>query len=229
MSAFDYSGTDNLEVMAEAANYNSFLGDLVRETIQSPACVVDFGAGIGTFARLLTVEGHRVLCVEPDQHQASSISELGLLVFHHLDDIPDESVDFIYTFNVLEHIEDDQEIITQFKRKLRFGGQVLIYVPAFPMLYSSMDRKVGHVRRYRRRDLVSKVEAAGLEISYARYADCLGFFASLVFKLAGNDAGDINRRALIAYDRLIFPVSRRLDWILGHYFGKNLIVRGFKA
>jgi SAM-dependent methyltransferase len=228
MSSFNYTGTDNLEVMAEAANYNRYLFDLLTETIRPPACVVDFGAGIGTFARQLAVEGHRVLCIEPDQDQNSVISELGIPVFRHLDEIADDSVDFLYTFNVLEHIEDDLEVIELFKRKLRSGGQVLIYVPAFPILYSSMDLKVGHVRRYRRHDLASKVTSAGLEISHAQYADCAGFFASLVFKIVGNDSGNINRRALIAYDRFVFPMSRRLDSIFGDYFGKNLILRAFK-
>lgn len=46
----DYSGSDILEVMLEAVNYNRFLRELVALNLSPTDHVVDFGAGIGTFA-----------------------------------------------------------------------------------------------------------------------------------------------------------------------------------
>ena len=69
-----------------------------------------------------------------------------------------EVIDFVYTFNVLEHIEDDAAALTHVGRALRHRGKLLGYVPAFEVLYTSMDRWVGHLRRCWRARLRSKVE-----------------------------------------------------------------------
>jgi len=57
-----YSGTDNLEVMAEAKNYNAFLLGLILQPIKPTDLLLDFGAGIGTFAILLKGLGYQVVC-----------------------------------------------------------------------------------------------------------------------------------------------------------------------
>ena len=106
------------------------------------------------------------------------------------------------------------------------GAPVLVYVPAFPVLYTTMDSNVGHVRRYRMRALLSRMRAAGLDIVRAEYVDSIGFFASLAYKWFGDAEGRVNRRALVVYDRVVFPVSRILDLVCRRWFGKNLLVVG---
>jgi SAM-dependent methyltransferase len=172
--------------------------------------------------------GYAVECIEPDDAQAVLMSAEGLVVHGGLEALPDSSVDYIYTLNVLEHIEDDAAVLRQFWRKLKPGGRLLIYVPAFGLLYSSMDRRVGHVRRYRRGDLREKVRSAGLTVTHDRYVDCMGFFASLLFKVFGSNSGDVSRWSLILYDRMIFPVSRTGDNLLGRWFGKNVLLTAQK-
>lgn len=217
-----YTGTDNLKVMAEAINYNGFLLSLIRNQLRQDLRVLDIGAGIGTFAKALRDDGHDVLCFEPDPKQAEYIQSTGIPVARALEDIECSSLDFIYSLNVLEHIEDDLGTLKQWFHLLKPGGQMLVYVPAFQLLYSSMDRKVGHFRRYTKNDLMAKSRAAGFNIVSARYADSLGFLATVVFKLSNNDSGDINRRALVMYDRYIFPLSKLLDLLLGSMLGKNV-------
>ena len=112
---------------------------------------------------------------------------------------------------MLEHIEDDVGALRELYNKLVPGARLLIYVPAFPVLYTSMDAKVGHIRRYTRGSLLKAVGAAGFRVHRASYADCLGFVATLAFKYSGNASGDVNRSALKLYDRAIFPLSRLLD------------------
>ena len=138
--------------MTEAKNYNAFLVELVLKNRGKSGSMeaVDFGAGIGTFARMLHERGVNVLCVEPDSAQCAAIRAQGLLATTDLGSLPDDSVEYLYSLNVLEHIEDDDGALRLIARKIAPGGRVLLYVPAFELLFTSMDRKVGHHRRYRR-------------------------------------------------------------------------------
>jgi len=219
----EYSGVDNLEIMAEAVNYTAFLLDLVAAQLRPGNIVVDFGAGTGALAVPLSAAGHRVLCVEPDRHLRARLAATGLDAHPSLDPIASRSLDFAYTVNVLEHIDDDRGALALLRGRLKPSGRLLVYVPAFPCLFSSMDRKVGHLRRYRRQKLAALLEDAGFCIERIEYQDCLGFFASLLFKLVGPGNGTINRTALVAYDRWVFPLSRCLDRVAGHWLGKNLV------
>lgn len=224
----EYTGTDNLEVMADAINYNNYLSSLVLSHARKNEAIVDFGSGIGTFARGLASQGYRVHCIEPDAKQAAMIAAAGLPVSTSVDELADGSVDYLYTLNVLEHIEDDTAALRQLHKKLKPGGKMLIYVPAFQVLFSSMDRKVGHFRRYTKRDLTDKLRAANFDVLSARYVDSIGFFASLYFRFAGNDSGTLNHKALIFYDRIVFPISRMCDAVLSPLFGKNVVVTAKK-
>lgn len=228
-SDFEYSGTDNLEVMTEARNYNACLSRLVERHIAGAKSIVDFGAGIGTFARPIHSSGRDVTAVEPDEQQRRIISALGIRALPDISSVPDGWADAIYTVNVLEHIEDDVSALRDLHAKLKPSGRVFIYVPAFQVLYSSMDRKVGHFRRYDRAELVSKAVEAGFHVRDARYVDSLGFLASLLYKWMGNDSGDINRQALKTYDRFVFPLSRIIDTVSSRWFGKNLCLLAEKS
>ena len=64
-----------------------------------------------------------------------------------------KSYDLIFTSNVLEHIEDDVTILHDLFLHTNDGGQLVVYVPAFQFLYSRLDEKAGHFRRYSKKDL----------------------------------------------------------------------------
>lgn len=223
-----YTGRDNLEVMQEAENYNRWLCDLVTGNAPRGEPLIDFGAGSGTFAREVQERGFTVQCVEPDQVLRDSLLAHGMQAVPSIDDIPAGSASFIYTLNVLEHIEDDAAACRTLASRLRSGGVLLIYVPAFQSLYSSMDRKVGHYRRYRLGPLRQMVLASGLRIREARYADSLGFLASIAYKFVGADDGSINPGTIRFYDRALFPLSRALDLLCGKLMGKNALIVAVK-
>lgn len=217
------AGTENLEVMEAAVRYNAWLLDLVRGHLGPAKRVLDFGAGRGTFARVLNGEGGReVVCVEPDAAARSVLGAAGLSAHASTGDIADASLDAVYSLNVLEHIDDDLAALVELRRCLKPGGRLLIYVPAFKILFSAMDRRVGHLRRYRRGQLLGRLEQAGFEVLRGRYADSLGFFAALAYRLGGDKGGGINSTALVIYDRLVFPLSCGLDFLTGRVFGKNV-------
>lgn len=220
----DYTGVENLEVMREAVRYNAWLVDLVRSHAPAGGRVLDFGAGSGTFSVPLLRAGLNLTCLEPDRGLREMLPAQGLAAVASLEELGDGAFDYVYSLNVLEHIRDDQETLRELCVKLRPGGSLLLYVPAFGILYSSMDRKVGHFRRYRRGPLTRLVRAAGFELADARYVDSLGFLAALLYRLLDRDTGDINPRQLRFYDRYVLPISLAIDRLCGGIIGKNLLL-----
>lgn len=218
----NYTGTDNLEVMAEAVNYNDFLTKLMLRSGESGALTLDFGAGIGTFSTRAREGGLNVECLEPDQKQAGAVAEQGFVVYRDIGEIPEERFDYVFSFNVMEHIEDHGAAAAQLFERVRPGGRALIYVPAFNVLFGAMDRKVGHHRRYTKASLTRLLTDAGFRIERAEYVDFLGFFASLMFNAVGNSDGNLNRGAVRIYDSIVFPLSRLADLLMSRVCGKNV-------
>ena len=217
-----YAGVDILETLEGATNYNSLLLGLIRESSQGRSRMLDFGAGTGTFAKLLRTKGIEVVCVEPDAQLAERLIRDGFLTFSDLKHVPDASFEFIFTLNVLEHFNDDWSSFRQLASKLAKDGRLLIYVPAFQILWTTLDQRLRHYRRYRRAGLERLAQSAGLCVCKTRYVDSLGFFAALGFKIFGNKNGHLSARAVSLYDRCVVPLSRWLDLLVGRLFGKNV-------
>jgi SAM-dependent methyltransferase len=72
--------------------------------------------------------------------------------------------DAIGAFDVIEHIEEDVEVLEEIHRALRPGGGLVLAVPQHPALWSPHDEYTRHVRRYTSSELRRKVEAAGFEV-----------------------------------------------------------------
>lgn len=219
-----YSGTDNLEIMTYAKNYNDFLINLIKINTKKEEKILDFGAGLGYYSKKLSDEGFDISCLEPDASQSNKIEELGLLTFKFLSQIENESLDFIYSLNVLEHIKDDLGILNELKKKLKKNGKILIYVPAFNILYSSMDKKVGHFRRYTSSSLNTLALNSELNVIKIKYVDFLGFFVSLLYKIIGDKNGNISKGSVLFFDKYIFPPSKILDKIFNKIMGKNVYI-----
>lgn len=219
-------GDENLDAMASAHHYNEHLVSLLMRQFRTSDRLLDFGAGIGTFARLLRTRGFSIECLEIDSSYRARLEADGFRVHADLASVPERSMDGVYLLNVLEHIEHDRETLRAIHAKLRPGGRVFIYVPAFQVLYSSMDKAIGHWRRYSRSGLVATLRAAGFAVRGSRYHDSLGFLASLVYKVVGGPQGRITPAQVVFYDRAVFPLSRVLDGLLGPYIGKNVSSTG---
>jgi len=72
--------------------------------------------------------------------------------------------DVIGAFDVLEHIVEDDAVLTQMFRATRPEGGLLVTAPQHRFLWSAIDEHSMHQRRYSRAELRSKVEQAGFRI-----------------------------------------------------------------
>lgn len=76
----------------------------------------------------------------------------------------DNEFDIIGAFDVVEHIEEDEDVLTEIYRATRKGGGIILTVPQHSWLWSQADEYAHHVRRYDSQDLRTKVERAGFKI-----------------------------------------------------------------
>ena len=109
---------------------------------------------------------------------------------------------------------------------------IYLYLPAKKSLWTNLDERVGHYRRYEIDEIREKCQKVGLEVVEAHYADSVGYFASLFLKLVtyNSDQGVVSVPSLVFYDKWLFPISRIVDALGCKYlFGKNLIVHAKRA
>jgi SAM-dependent methyltransferase len=82
--------------------------------------------------------------------------------------------------NVLERIEDDQAVLREVFDRLEPGGRLCIWAPTYEFLRSGFDERLGHVRRYRKRQLEADVRLAGFEVVEGRHVNLPGWLGWLV-------------------------------------------------
>lgn len=129
--------------------------------------------------------------------------------------------DLAGAFDVLEHIDDDVGVLRGLRHALRPGGHLLITVPQHRWLWSDADDYAHHVRRYRRGEMLERVEGAGFEVLRAT-----SFVTSLLPLML---ASRLRRKSSGSYDlaaELVPPksINRSLEWMLDREV--DLIARG---
>lgn len=223
---FTYTGTELLtSTEMSLANYsqwivNQFAREFRRHKYRS---ILDFGAGIGSLAVLFRkTTGVAPLTLEVDSNQRAVLSRRGFDPRTSIDQLPHD-INMVYTSNVLEHIPDDIGALRELKQHLSPDGRIIIFVPAFEMIWTTLDDKVGHLRRYTKKTLTQHLNAAGFKVESIGYRDSLGFLLAILFKVIGSKSGVPSDRSLFIFDRLLFPISRLLDLVASPFFGKNVL------
>jgi ubiquinone/menaquinone biosynthesis C-methylase UbiE len=156
------------------------LAALARARVRA-ASLLDVGCGAGTHLELLAERFPGARCVGIDVERAPlrfcrddgghrvCQADAARLPF------ASGSFELVTALDALEHVEDDAAALRECFRVLRPGGALLASVPAFRSLWGSVDELGHHHRRYRRSELLARVEAAGFEVVLDRYFNFLLF------------------------------------------------------
>jgi SAM-dependent methyltransferase len=156
-----------------------------------PLRCMDIGAGNGIISRSLGTSIRQREAVWDLVDSAYSPNELGPdprdPSFVLTDSIPDfAQYDLIIAIDVVEHIKNDIQFVEEMVSHLARGGLIVICVPAFQFIWSSHDVFLEHYRRYRRKDLVSLMQRAGLRVMDSCYLYVLIFPVIVFIRLLGN-------------------------------------------
>ncbi len=231
----NYIGRD-LEAMASAKNYYNWIISEFGPYLKGN--VAEVGAGAGTFTKyILSKDIDSLIAVEPSEEMFPILRERmkdeGKVRVHNgffseaVQDKP-ESLNTAVYINVMEHVEHDLDELKAVHKALKPGGHVCIYVPALPWLYGTFDEQVGHYRRYTKKDLREKLEAAGFEVKMLHYSDWIGILPWLVsFRILKKK--DLAPGQVSIYDKLIIPLIRFQERFIKPPIGKNIWAVGKKA
>lgn len=106
---------------------------------------VDFGCGLGGMLDELGSQAQWAAGLEPNQQRAEMVRSKGHNVIGDIEEVPEQSLDIITMFHVLEHISEPTDVLTALKSKLKPGGRLLVEVPhardALFTLYDSDEFK----------------------------------------------------------------------------------------
>ncbi|MDQ6613564.1 MAG: class I SAM-dependent methyltransferase [Actinomycetota bacterium] len=148
---------------------------------------------------------------------------------------PTASFDRVIAAEVLEHLREDRRAIAELVRVLRPGGTMAVTVPRwFPELvcWALSDEyhliPGGHIRIYRRRTLLGRLEAAGLELYATHHAHALHTPYWWLKCLVG--VTDDQHTLVQRYHRFLVwdiiaasPLTRVPDRILNPIMGKSFV------
>jgi len=223
------TGAATLDIFLQTPNLNRWIFDRL-----SPWCgrrVMEVGAGLGTMTELL-LDRELVVATDIDPEFLAKLKTKFAGRPHvkvqslDLEDVDIEALrvhqlDTVLCVNVLEHVRNDRDALKRVGEALRPGGRLLLYVPALPWLYGTLDRGLQHHRRYARQPLENLLAETGWRVLHQSWMNVLGipgwFFNS---RILGRKILPTWQAAL--YDKLT-PLFR-LEKHLRPAFGMSLVV-----
>jgi len=98
------------------------------------------------------------------------------------DTIPEQvakqTFDYVFCFDVIEHIQDDKRALQNIRRIMLAteAKYLFLRVPALQFIYGENDKAIGHFRRYSARNLSTLMRETGFQIQKLHYQNFFGIF-----------------------------------------------------
>jgi SAM-dependent methyltransferase len=215
----DEYGSEILARLHRAPRFTRWMADTVRPYVGER--VLETGAGIGNLTvHLLPRPVYWATDVNPlylDDLRKLSHSRPYLRVAYtditDADSFPsDQRLDTVLCLNVLEHVKDDAAALRNIHNVLDEGGRAIVLVPQGTRLYGSLDRVLGHYRRYTREQLITLGEQMHFQVqtvlSFNRVGVLAWWFNGRVLQRTTFGIGQIKLL------NLLMPLLRRLEpWL----------------
>jgi SAM-dependent methyltransferase len=226
------AGKQTLELLETAARYNRWVFDRVSGALGRR--VLEIGCGTGTITQFLVdrdlVVGVDVVARYVEASRARyrgcpNVVIQRLDVASSIEELAPYRFDSAVSVNVFEHIADDLAAMRAVHSLLEPGGTLTLLVPGHPSLMSPFDRSIGHHRRYTKRELHDKLEAAGFRVDRIRRTNPVGALGWFVNNTL------LRRRELAGvglYDRLV-PLLARVDRAIEPPVGLSLVAVSSKV
>jgi len=167
------AGPEILDVLAETPNFNRWMADTVRPFLGGT--VMEIGAGIGNLTRHLAPRRKRYIATDIDQEHLARLRNR----LHHRPNLEvarcdltaaadfapyAAQMDAVVCLNVVEHVDDALGGLRNLHATLKPGGTAVVLVPQGQWAYGTLDRVLGHVKRYSKSELVRRMEQAGFQV-----------------------------------------------------------------
>tara|TARA_Y100000591_G_C21708036_1_gene631887 strand:- start:175 stop:864 length:690 start_codon:yes stop_codon:yes gene_type:complete len=215
-----------LEFFDISDNYRSYQIELFGNYVGKE--ILEVGAGRGKIIEILAQNSEKQFTLlELDKNFFDFLnnkfkSKNIKVLEERTQNIKENKFDTIFYLDVIEHIEDDKFELDTAYDLLKKNGHLIIIVPAFQILFSKFDQKVGHFRRYRKEFFKRYSEEKNLKIKKLVYFDFLGFFIILFSKLLNLTNSKKTTLGIKIWNFLI-PLSRLIDKITFHSIGKSIV------
>ncbi len=147
--------------------------------------ILNVGVATGSTSEMLAKYGE-VTSVEYDHECCLFLkSKLGMEVIEaSVTALPfqNDTFDLVCAFDVIEHVEEDQQAVNELKRVCKADGHVFCTVPAFRFLWSNHDDVNHHIRRYTAESFRNLFLGNG-NIIFSSYFNFLLFIPVTIFRL----------------------------------------------
>jgi len=149
--------------------------------------ILDIGCSSGLLLKELQDQGHEdVRGIDASIEGIARCERGGLraqVMDAHRLDFGDGTFDGITASDVLEHLQHDSLALREWRRVLKPGGWLIVFVPAFMWLWTRHDTVNRHFRRYTRPQLIHLLAQAGFEVQRSSYWNTGLFFPVALLRL----------------------------------------------
>ena len=213
-----FVGGRTLEVFEGTPRLNAWLFSKLAPHVHGD--VLEIGSGIGNLSQFIVSQATSAVLSDMEAHYLAALTATFsgdprvTVTSFDLDGEPPAPIatrrfDAIVAVNVIEHIRDDHALVGRLAALLKPGGKLVVYVPACPFAYGSLDRALGHYRRYTPDSLRALLESAGLASPRPAYINLFGLLGwTLNGRLFRRER--ISQRQVAVFERLL-PLFRLED------------------